>query len=149
MQALAALGVIRAAIDNSDGLLPSLGQLAEASAIGIELDLELLSADRLGVASPEAETWRLALGWGDWNVVAVIAEKDLEQVKRMARQCEATLLPIGWAVSEHVGEVRLRKGATTAVPPRLESERFATDSWFQQGIDGYVRQLLDATAHFQ
>ena len=29
------------------------------------------------------------------------------------------------------------------LPPRLESERFAADSWFKVGISAYVESLLN------
>ena len=41
------------------------------------------------------------------------------------------------------GVFLVRDSGQTIAAPRLESERFASDSWFHEGIDGYVRRLLD------
>ena len=55
MAELVRSGHIKAAIDNSDGLLASLGQLAAASEVGIEIDLEQLTVsnwEQTGVDDP-------------------------------------------------------------------------------------------------
>ena len=39
-------------------------------------------------------------------------------------------------------QVFIDRGGKTGPAPRLESERFAADSWFSEGIQGYIDRLL-------
>jgi thiamine-monophosphate kinase len=131
--------MVRAAIDNSDGLLPSLTQLAAANAIGITVDLAALSVDEsedLGV-----DPARLWLGWGDWNVLCAVHPEKFEEVLRVGEEVGVSITPIGSFHGETAG-VFLHRHGTTLPAPRLESERFAADSWFSEGIQGYISRLL-------
>jgi thiamine-monophosphate kinase len=141
MEQLNRAGLIAAAIDNSDGLLPTLVQLAETNSIGIRLDLDKLTVPMENV-SLEIDPARLWLGWGDWNVIAGVNSSQFERLRAAA----ATL---GTSV-HHIGEfiqgsptVVLKRGIQVQQAPRLESERFARDSWFSEGIEGYVHRLLN------
>lgn len=140
MGLLAQEGVIAAAIDNSDGLLPTLAQLAAANSLGVQLDLAHLPvpdrASEVGI-----DPARLWLGWGDWNVIAVVHPEKLERAIQIATNAGTVAAPIGELVSG-VPEVVLTRGGTTRTAPRLESERFAKDSWFASGIQGYIDLLL-------
>lgn len=139
MRELAAAGLVKAAIDNSDGLLPSLAQLAEANSLGVRLDLDSLPAPEQSenLATDPARLW---LGWGDWNVVAAIKPDALDEAKTIASSAGSSVVPIGAFL---VGEpaVTVRRGDETAPAPRLESERFAKDSWFAAGLDRYIDLL--------
>jgi len=139
VQALAEAGIITAAIDNSDGLLPSLLQLAEASNCGINLNLDLLSVE--GAREIEVDPARLWLGWGDWNVIASIPADALAKAMEITGRQGTISRQIGSTVGGSPGVV-LSRGGVSCAAPRLESERFAPDSWFSQGIDAYVERLL-------
>lgn len=49
---------------------------------------------------------------------------------------------IGRAV-EGRAEVLLTNGKSAIRAGRLESERFAVDSWFKEGIEAYMRRLRE------
>ncbi|MGH9476176.1 MAG: thiamine-phosphate kinase [Terriglobales bacterium] len=138
MRALAAQGLITAAIDNSDGLLPSLEQLAISSRVDITVNLENL------VPPPDApaglDPARLWLGWGDWNVVATMRVGDLASAKRLVAHEGVPVTPIGYC-SPGTGSVVLERAGRRSIAPRLESERFAADSWFGTGVDGYIKLI--------
>ncbi len=140
MCSLAEEGLIAAAIDNSDGLLPTLAQLASANSLGVRIDLARLAApdeaSRLGI-----DAARLWLGWGDWNVIAALRPEAVDRAVRVALDAGSTLTPIGELVGGEP-EVMLTRGAVTRRAPRLESERFARDSWFASGIQSYLDLLL-------
>ena len=136
---LARSGHIRAAIDNSDGLLASLEQLAAASKAGIKIDLEKLTVsdwEQTGADDPA----RLWLGWGDWNVLVAIDRGGSQAILDLAGDLGTNIVQIGEVVEKR--GVALTRGGASQRAPRLESERFSPDSWFTAGISSYVNQLL-------
>lgn len=139
MATLSRQRLVKASIDNSDGLLPSLEQLAAASSVSITLDLVVMRAAMTGVSS-HFDPVRLMLGWGDWNVVCAIDPADFEQVRHIALSESSDCIAIGHA--NFGSQVYWGSGDQRTVVPRLESERFAKDSWFSEGIDGYVSRLI-------
>jgi thiamine-monophosphate kinase len=142
MKRLSKDGLVAASIDNSDGLLPSLQELARINAVDIVLDLDQLTIPELP-SSLKVEPARLWLGWGDWTVVAAMRPKNVDRARRVVKDAGGVLIQIGEAVSSG-GHVRVRRGRTTLDAPRIESERFAKDSWFVGGIDAYIDILLKA-----
>lgn len=141
MQRLAAKFPVAAAIDNSDGLLPTLQQFAAANGLRIVLDLEQLSVSDVPRSTGPIDPARLWLGWGDWNVVVALPETLVAPVQRLAEDSGGFVLPIGRFL-EGGPEVVLKRGDALSPAPRLESERFAADSWFSAGIDAYLGQLM-------
>jgi thiamine-monophosphate kinase len=140
MNRLVSAHLVTAAIDNSDGLLPTLQQFASANGRGIVLDLERLRVPGIPRTIEPIDPARLWLGWGDWNVVAAIRDTDVAAAQRLAEDLGGFVLPIG-RFSESQPEVVLKRGDVFTLAPRLESERFAADSWFSAGIDAYLNQL--------
>lgn len=139
MGKLARRGLLSAAIDNSDGLLPSAEQLAERSGVCVEIDT--LALRRIGSTVQGVDPARLSLGWGDWNVLCALDAGDVDECQRLASICGLAVEPIGKCAPG--GGVFLRNGTSTIQAPRLESERFSRDSWFLEGIDGYIGRLLN------
>ena len=66
MQRLAERDLVRAAMDNSDGLLPSLQEIAQKNNCIVDLDIEELSRYN---PSQDDDLVRCWMGWGDWNGV--------------------------------------------------------------------------------
>jgi len=142
MHALAEQGVVHAAIDNSDGLLPSLHELAVANAVSVTLDTAALAVvDSAQIAVDPARLW---LGWGDWNVLVAVEPSKLQTVLETGSRLGVEIRPIG---NFQTGEpqVFMKRAGKTGLAPRLESERFAADSWFSEGIQSYVDRLLSVT----
>jgi thiamine-monophosphate kinase len=140
MGKLAEAGVITAAIDNSDGLLPTLAQLAEANSLSVLLDLARLPVpDR--ASRIDFDPVRFWLGWGDWNIIASVPPDALQRAMSIAADIGSIIIPIG-ELGAGASEVLLKRGSTIRPAPRLESERFARDSWFASGIEGYLELLL-------
>ena len=132
----AARAMLSAAIDNSDGLLPSISQLADSSGVKIVLNLEDLHID-----APEGvDPARLWLGWGDWNVIVTADPGDVEHIRAAVSQEGSVALIIG-SVHDGTGAWLSRNGRILPAP-RLESERFARDSWFRTGPTEYLKRLL-------
>lgn len=143
MPTLAEQGLIRAAIDNSDGTLPSLMQLATSSDVRVILELDRLGPDEplpgLGI-SPR----RCALGWGDWNVFAAIDPGAWSEVAEICATAGVSARVIG-KIEDGRPELRLQGDTSTGQAPRIESERFSEDSWMRRGIDSYIEMLVDGT----
>jgi thiamine-monophosphate kinase len=140
MHHLSARNLVSAAMDNSDGLLPTLAELAERSAVGIEIDLDLLRVPEAEAGTDEARLW---LGWGDWNVLACVRPNREEEVRQVVTNADGVVVRIGAVISSQ-RRVTLRRGGRSVPAPRLESERFARDSWMTRGIEEYVRLLRSA-----
>jgi thiamine-monophosphate kinase len=139
---LAREGLVSAAMDNSDGLLPSLSELASKNSLGIVLDLEALTVPGL-TQEESGDAARYWLGWGDWNVILAVSPAHEDRLFELAHVSGASAHRIGRFTAEHGGVVMLQRGKNTAPAPRLESERFARDSWMLKGIGEYVRMLKE------
>jgi thiamine-monophosphate kinase len=139
MHRLASKGLVRASMDNSDGLLPTLSELASKNGLGIEVDIDLLTVpDVTPDETPDQS--RMWLGWGDWNVIACAPADREGEIVELGRVHGGVVVPIGKMSGQHSG-VTLRRGSNAISAPRLESERFARDSWMLKGIGEYVRML--------
>ena len=135
---------IACAMDNSDGLLATLEQLSRTNGLRIELDLARLGVP--GTTLSPIEQARLWMGWGDWNVVLAVSPTDVETIESVSRSHRIDVFQIG-RCSPDSPEVRLVADGNGTPAPRLESERFAKDSWFAEGIDGYIMRLQSLEMH--
>ena len=139
MALLAAAVPIRVAMDNSDGLLATLEQLASVNNMSVILDLDQLTVpDARPLGVDEARLW---LGWGDWNVLIGSDPTDLAKIMQVATDNNFFVRAIG-EFKNGVPRAFVNRGAVMKEAPRLESERFAADSWFASGIEGYIKTLL-------
>ena len=143
--ALAQEGLLRAAIDNSDGLYPSLGQLADASGLGVTVfpdEIVYSSEVTAAAAALGLEVFRLGLGWGDWQVVAAVAP---EVTQRAIELSEGLGVPCCVAARFREGSgVEVAYDGVTGPLMKLDSERFTKASWFSAGIEGYIHALTTA-----
>lgn len=131
-------GLLTCAMDTSDGLAPTLDEIALVNGLAIEVDLAAIrSASTYTDVAQRAE--RLWMGWGDWAVVAGVDEASFERFAQTAERYTIPYTAIG-KFSEG-RSVSLKDGHLSIPMGRLESERFAEDSWFTVGIEEYVRRL--------
>jgi thiamine-monophosphate kinase len=95
---LALAGLVRAAIDVSDGLVQDLGHLCRASGVGARIgvvDLPLSAAYRRA-ASRLADPYAAALAGGeDYELVVAVAPASLPAARKAAAQAGVVLSPIG------------------------------------------------------
>lgn len=130
-------GLVRCAMDTSDGLAPALDELSACNGLGLEVDLRLM---RSGDSAPGIRPERLWMGWGDWTVLAAVAPEALDAAAAQVNLLGGTMTPIGRFDDARSGVV-LTDGCAELKLGRLESERFAKDSWFAGGVDSYWRML--------
>lgn len=136
--------LLTSCIDNSDGLQPSLRQLGEASSVAIHIDRDQFSFAeevRRAAAGLDVDPLRLALGWGDWQLIGTCRNQDLAKARECAERTATGFHVIG-VVEEGQG-VFLRDGEGGGLLLPLESERFSKESWFTAGIDSYVGKMLE------
>lgn len=129
---------ITCAMDNSDGLLPTLEQLSRINGLTVELELALLEVPNTTLSPIEQA--RLWMGWGDWNVVLAVSPGEVERIESVSALHGIDLFRIARFLDDSP-QVRLVAEGKSFHAPRLESERFARNSWFTEGIDGYIKKL--------
>lgn len=146
MAALRSANVISAAIDNSDGLVPTLDQLARSNKLAIEIDVRRLRGNQPAGDDQAMDPARRWLGWGDWNVICTIPQDRLSDALALAGQNGHSILQIGRVLEPHPGcdLVTLVGERERLAAPRIESERFAKDSWFSAGVGAYIAMLESA-----
>lgn len=134
-------GMIVCAMDTSDGLAPTLEELAKKNHLGISVETDEIrrfSKNLTSIERPE----RLWMGWGDWTVVAAINAGSVHALNHLCNKENIPGFEIG-AFTDKFQGVELRDGNQAISLGRLESERFAPDSWFHLGIDAYEAMLRD------
>jgi thiamine-monophosphate kinase len=132
--------LLNCAMDTSDGLAPTLEELALVNNMAIEINISSFRRDRQKFEGAAGRPERFWFGWGDWTVVTAIEEDALPAVKRIMDGLEKPWCDAG-EIATGPPEVHLVDNDLRIIAPRLESERFAPDSWFIQGIDEYIRRL--------
>jgi thiamine-monophosphate kinase len=135
-------GLLKSAMDNSDGLLPCLAELSEKNHLGACLDLDALSVPDL-LAEERANAARMWLGWGDWNVIGCVSPSRKDSAISLGAQLGVPVHVIGLMTSRHRGVI-VQRGGLAAPAPLIESERFTSASWMSSGIKTYVDTLLSA-----
>lgn len=131
--------LVTCSMDTSDGLAPTLVELSKVNGMRIDVDLVELRRSAKGLTHLE-RVERLAMGWGDWTVVVSVPEGNIERVLELRASGVLSATVLG-RFSEGPAGVYLRDGIDTIPLGRLESERFAEDSWFLKGVGEYQRQL--------
>jgi thiamine-monophosphate kinase len=136
--------LLTACLDNSDGVYPSLAQLAESNGLQMCMNTQdiVFSSDVLYVSSQLGiDPVRLSLGWGDWQLIGCCRPTRLKELEETAKKHAAHVYVLG-EVREGQGVTLNHKGASGPMAP-IDSQRFTKDSWFTAGIEAYERMLID------
>jgi thiamine-monophosphate kinase len=140
---IAKRSLLTCSIDNSDGLYPSLLQLAEINNSDFHIDMSTItfSEDVLYVSSKlDLDPVRLSMGWGDWQLIGCIDPLRLDELRALCNDNEVELHSIG-VVKDGNGVTMEHRGKNGSMFP-LDSQRFSNDSWFTAGIDSYIEIML-------
>jgi thiamine monophosphate kinase len=139
--------LIHSSIDNSDGLLPSINQIALSSAHDIRINIP---PDVLGETGLEdfVDSRTLCLGWGDWNTIITFNATNKDRIKKISRN-EGVRFTIIGDVIEGTGNTSIDVGGKYVPTPRIESERFTSDSWMTYGIESYIELLISANEMYK
>jgi thiamine-monophosphate kinase len=136
-------GMIRAASDNSDGLLGAIWNIVDRSQCGVELLLDeiLLPPEVQKAARDENfDPWNLFCFWGDWQVICAVAPEQLKEFNLLAEAegIEYTLL--GRAIESEPAVYGSRHGRRRRMRV-LRSENFAAES-FSSDLSGHLDHML-------
>ncbi|NTF06372.1 hypothetical protein G6L37_09375 [Agrobacterium rubi] len=131
-------GLLTCAMDTSDGLAPTLSELALVNKLAINIDLAALRAASF-FPDVQVRAERLWMGWGDWAIVAAVKKDAMTRLADISNKNNIPYTEIG-EFAEGTS-VRLVDGEASIPMGRLESERFAVDSWFTIGIQEYIKRL--------
>ena len=87
----------------------------------------------------QIEPIRLALGWGDWQLVATCSPNDLNRVREISKRHEVPLHVLGEVQNGAGVTLKCSEGVGKMFP--LDSQRFTRDSWFTAGLESYIEQI--------
>jgi thiamine-monophosphate kinase len=143
-QELARRGLLTACLDNSDGLYASLSQLADINRLQMHVNID--SADFPPAVQQVCETLRidpvrLALGWGDWQLIGCCNKNKLDELRELALSHDISTYIIG-QVKQGEGVVLEHKRQVGKMAP-IDSQRFTRDSWFTVGLGAYIDLLIE------
>jgi thiamine-monophosphate kinase len=144
-QRLREQGLVSTAIDNSDGLFPSLRALAQANELGVEVDfsgVEFASDVKTVASALGVDPVRLALGWGDWQLVVTFSKDKRKRIEDVCALHSSSFYEIGSIVEG--SEVLIRVGEVVGPLMALDSQRFTPGSWFSAGLGSYISMMLEA-----
>jgi thiamine-monophosphate kinase len=134
--------LLTACMDNSDGLYPSLKQLADSNNVQMYSLMDNLHYSpevQFVSSSTGIEAIRFAIGWGDWQLIGCCQRERLDELRSVAKTCSTDVFVIG-EVRAGDGVVLDYKGRTGLMAP-IDSQRFTKDSWFTAGIESYIELL--------
>jgi thiamine-monophosphate kinase len=140
---LARRELLTSCIDNSDGLYPSLLQLASVNncQMHIRLDIAFNPAVLFVASALNIDAARFVLGWGDWQLIGCCDGSRFEELKNIAQENALPVTVIG-EVKRGSGVILEYGGRMDEIAP-LDSQRFTRDSWFTAGLEAYIDRLID------
>lgn len=141
-QAIAENELLTACIDNSDGLYPSLEQLADINKCRMLIDFEevVFPAPVLYVSSMTSiSPVRYSLGWGDWQLIGCCSPEHIDALRKLGENFSTEIFVIG-EVRDGEGVTLVHDGQAKPMAP-IDSQRFTKDSWFTAGLDTYIKML--------
>jgi thiamine-monophosphate kinase len=135
--------LVSSCTDSSDGLYGAFVALSQFNDIGIELDADgieycdtVLHISRLLNVDP----LRLALGFGDLQLVCTAAEDNVAELQSICRALSVEFTLLGH-VYDGEGVLLTREGRTGRLT-NLDNERFTKRSQFTGGLDAFQANLL-------
>ena len=115
-QALA--GVATAAVDISDGLVADLAHIASASDVGMKLvlsDVPVSDAAARIVGTDENSRLKLIAGGEDYELAFTAPESTASRIRKISKDLELSITPIGTVTAEKIIEVRGQNGDSLPV----------------------------------
>lgn len=144
-QIISKYGLLSSGMDNSDGLYPSVKELATRNNVDINLDFSDIAWDPLVLKISKLlriDPIRLAIGWGDWQLIGTVPEIKCSRLIDKMAQLDTPVHVIGKVVAGS-GNIKIFYEKDFGEMSPVDSERFSNKSWFTQGIEAYIDYLLN------
>lgn len=142
-QLLAGRGLVRAALDVSDGLYASVRILCQTNGLGADMQGDIALDPVLRKVCREAKVSRFQLGqtWGDWSLLVAVSSADVSRAEVLLTRAGIGVRVVGHLTAA-AGEITVAEDDGRLVPwEGIDQERFSTSSWHGDGIDGYIQRL--------
>ncbi len=135
-------------MDNSDGLLFSVFELAENSEVNAVLTIEEHNLDHLVVdiaktIKCDPRLW--GIGWGSYHLLCSSPLSEFEAAKKGLKKAASDVVEIGY-VTEGNGSVFIKdsKGLNKLSSNNsLSGEQFTNNSFWEKGIDYYSKMMFE------
>lgn len=140
--ALRTTGLAHSCTDASDGIYGSMISLTVEQGLGITVEPgshDYLPEVRRVAELLETDPLRLALGFGNLELVASIAAADFESARTLSSDYSVHMTVLG-TVGVHTG-VWLRTDRGDKRMNNFDNERFTVDSQFTTGLDSFAHRL--------
>jgi thiamine-monophosphate kinase len=144
-QLLAHRGLVRAALDLSDGLYAGTRALCDANGLGAVMAPEMALDPVLERICGQAEvsTFQLGATWGDWCLLVAVRPGDVAPTRSALSKARIGFREVGRLTAEP--GVRVDDGSPQ--PPvwhGTDQERFSRSSWHGTGIDEQIRRMRES-----
>jgi thiamine-monophosphate kinase len=145
-RALAAGGLVRAAIDISDGLYAGVRTLCDANGLGARLapDVHLDAPVAAVCRQADVDAFALAQLWGDWTLLVAVAPDVLDEARSAVARSGSDSHVLG--TFTEAADIVLDQSDGTRPWTGVESERFTPSSWRDDLVSTYITQLRHHTA---
>lgn len=141
---LAEKGLVRCAMDSSDGLTACFYELARAGhRIEVHIDLSNVEPDPLVAkvaAAADIDVRKLMLSWGNWELVCTVASNKLERLRETMAEVGCPVAVVGF-IHEGAGSVLFHDKTGTGLLNYIASERFTKRSYFSHGLQNYLETM--------
>jgi thiamine-monophosphate kinase len=139
------LGVVKAAVDNSDGLYAAVAAICAASNLGADVeevsDLDESLAEIC--AQCKVPPFRLIELWGDWPLLVAISRSDVSAARQGLLGLGIDSVTIGY-LRQSPG-IEIREGEHYRKWSGVDSERFTRTSWNADLVGSYISRLVDGS----
>ena len=137
--------LLRAAMDVSDGLFPTVRTLCESNGLGAAVTSDISLDPAVAAVAEQAglRPFDLAQTWGDWTLVGVAASaEDVELIRKCLGENDSvheigTLAPAAQGLT-------LRTDGVAAPWQGRAQERFSPSSWHGGDLSGLIADVLGA-----
>jgi thiamine-monophosphate kinase len=142
--ALREVTIVHSCTDASDGLYAAMVSLTTEQGLGALLEprsWRYPAAVRAVANALAVDPVRLALGFGDLQIVCTLPQSDVPKARGVARDLGVHMVELGRVTDS--GEVLVELGGGFGVLNNFDNERFSSNSEFTVGLDAYQERLLD------
>jgi len=140
---LAHRGIVRAAIDVSDGLYAGVRTLCDTNGLGavMHADIELDAVLREICDQAKVTSFQLGQTWGDWSLLVAVTADDVRRAVAALTRAGIGVREVGVLTADEAVLVIADEDTKLSPWEGIDQERFSKSSWHGDGIDEYLQRL--------